>query len=173
MKQSALIVVAFTLMIGACSKITEEDVKNAPPSPAPPGTPIFVPPPPSRPAAEDFAKAHPPAPAQPPPTGMPIEATPPPANALNLEAGKALAQKSGCFRCHDKEFKRLIIGPPWAAVAEKYRGRPEARDILIKWVHTGGSGRWGTSKMPPYSPQVPDADIEKLVDFILSLPSPS
>lgn len=173
MKQSILMIIAFTLVIGACSKSKEEAVTSAPPSPAPEGTPIIVPPPPSRPAAEDFAKSHPPAPAQPPPTGMPIEAKVPPANASNLEEGRALAKKSGCFACHDKEFKRTIIGPPWGAVAEKYRGRPEARDILIKWVHTGGSGRWGTSKMPPYSPQVPDDEIEKLVDFILSLPSPS
>ncbi|MBI3344605.1 MAG: c-type cytochrome [Gammaproteobacteria bacterium] len=93
--------------------------------------------------------------------------------APSVEEGAALAKSSGCFACHDKEFKRQIIGPAWGAVAEKYRGKPDARDILVKWVHTGGTGRWGTAVMPPYSPRVPDNEIEKLVDFILSLPKPS
>ena len=69
MKQSALMIIVFTLMIGACSKSEKEAVTSAPPSPAPEGTPIVVPPPPSRPAAEDFAKSHPPAPAKPAPAG--------------------------------------------------------------------------------------------------------
>jgi cytochrome c len=40
-------------------------------------------------------------------------------------------------------------------------------------VKKGGKGNWtkvtGGAPMPPYSPRVSDANIEKLVDFILGL----
>lgn len=88
--------------------------------------------------------------------------------SLSLDDGKALAKKSGCFACHNIE--RKIIGPAWNDVGTKYKGDPAAHETLLKWIHTGGTGRWGTAVMPPYSPRVADADIEKLADFILSLP---
>jgi cytochrome c len=90
------------------------------------------------------------------------------AAAMSIEEGSALAKKSGCFACHNVE--RKIIGPSWNDVGAKYKDDPAARDNLVKWIHTGGTGRWGTAVMPPYSPRVADADIEKLADFILSLP---
>ena len=143
----------------AAPKPSAATAKTAPvPAPTPP------------PAAE-----KPVAPAQAPAEEPPAKSAPAAGGgkALGLEEGAALAKSSGCFACHDKEFKRQIIGPAWGAVAERYRGKPDARDALIKWVHTGGAGRWGTAVMPPYSPRVPDNEIEKLVDFILSLPKPS
>jgi cytochrome c len=41
--------------------------------------------------------------------------------------------------------------------------------LLIGKVKKGGKGTWGPAPMPPYSPRVSDANIEKLVDFILGL----
>jgi cytochrome c len=82
-----------------------------------------------------------------------------------------LAKKSGCLACHSVEKK--IVGPAWKDVAAKYKGDASARAMLIKKVHTGGKGNWtkvtGGAPMPPYSPRVSDANIEKLVDFVLSL----
>jgi cytochrome c len=82
-----------------------------------------------------------------------------------------LAKKSGCLACHSVEAK--IVGPAWKDVAAKYKGDAGARDALIAKVKTGGKGNWtavtGGVPMPPYSPRVSDADIEKLVDFVLSL----
>ncbi|HHH47822.1 MAG TPA: c-type cytochrome [Gammaproteobacteria bacterium] len=78
-----------------------------------------------------------------------------------------LAKKSGCLACHSVEKK--IVGPSWKDVAAKYKGEADARDLLISRVKKGGKGVWGPAPMPPYSPRVTDANIEKLVDFILAL----
>ena len=82
-----------------------------------------------------------------------------------------LAKKSGCLACHSIENK--VVGPAWKDVAAKYKGDGAARDALIAKVKKGGKGNWtavtGGVPMPPYSPRVSDANIEKLVDFILGL----
>ncbi len=82
-----------------------------------------------------------------------------------------LAKKSGCLACHSVEKK--IVGPAWKDVAAKYKGDADAKAALIDRVKKGGKGNWtkvtGGAPMPPYSPRVSDANIEKLVDFILAL----
>ena len=78
-----------------------------------------------------------------------------------------LAKKSGCLACHSIEKK--IVGPAWKDVSAKYKGDAGARDKLIAKVKKGGKGVWGPAPMPPYSPRVSDANIEKLVDFVLGL----
>lgn len=82
-----------------------------------------------------------------------------------------LAKKSGCLACHNVEKK--VVGPAWNDVAKKYKADKGARASLIQKVKKGGKGNWaqvtGGIPMPPYSPRVNDANIEKLVDFILSL----
>ncbi len=85
--------------------------------------------------------------------------------------GLDLAKASGCLACHAVEKK--VVGPAWQDVAAKYKGDAAARDVLVSKVKAGGKGNWnevtGGVPMPPYSPRVADADIEKLVDFILAL----
>ncbi len=102
------------------------------------------------------------------PMGLALCAT---ALAADNTAGLALAKKSGCLACHSVDHK--IVGPAWMDVSKHYQGVAGARDQLIKKVHTGGKGNWtavtGGVPMPPYSPRVPDKDIEALVDFVLSL----
>ncbi|WP_455222382.1 c-type cytochrome [Kaarinaea lacus] len=82
-----------------------------------------------------------------------------------------LAKKSGCLACHSVEKK--VVGPAWKDVAAKYKGQADAKAKLIEKVKKGGKGNWtevtGGAPMPPYSPRVADADIEKLVDFVLGL----
>ena len=82
-----------------------------------------------------------------------------------------LAKKSGCLACHSVEKK--VVGPSWKDVAAKYKGQADAKATLIEKVKKGGKGNWtdvtGGAPMPPYSPRVADADIEKLVDFVLGL----
>lgn len=78
-----------------------------------------------------------------------------------------LAKKSGCLACHSVEKK--IVGPAWRDVGKKYKGDAEAKALLIAKVKAGGKGVWGAAPMPPYSPRVTDANIEKLVTFVLSL----
>ena len=137
-----------------------------------PATPESAAPAEAMPGAQSAAPAEAMAPATsdaaPAPEAAPAAEAGAQGTALSLEEGKALAKKSGCFACHNIE--RKIIGPAWNDVGKKYKDNPGAHDILIKWVHTGGTGRWGTAVMPPYSPRVADPDIEKLVSFVLSLP---
>jgi cytochrome c len=88
-----------------------------------------------------------------------------------VESGEELAKRSGCHACHAVQQK--VVGPRWQDVAERYKDDPNARKFLIKKVREGGKGSWkevtGGITMPPYSPRVKNEDIEKLVDYILSL----
>lgn len=94
-----------------------------------------------------------------------------PATSEGSSDALALAQKSGCLACHSVEKK--IVGPAWKDVSARYKGDAEAKARLIAKVKAGGKGNWtevtGGVPMPPYSPRVPDADIETLVTFVLSL----
>lgn len=100
----------------------------------------------------------------------------PVAAAFLMGAGQAsadleLAKKSGCLACHSVDAK--VVGPAWKDVAAKYKGNAGAKDMLVAKVKAGGKGNWtevtGGVPMPPYSPRVADADIEKLVTFVLGL----
>ncbi len=89
----------------------------------------------------------------------------------NAEEGLDLAKKSGCLACHAVDKK--VVGPAWGDVSKKYKGDAGAKAALVAKVKAGGKGNWtevtGGVPMPPYSPRVADADIEKLVDFVLGL----
>lgn len=78
-----------------------------------------------------------------------------------------MLKKSGCTACHAVDKK--VVGPAYNDVAAKYKGDASARATLIEKVKKGGKGVWGNVPMPPNSPRVSDADIEKLVDGILAL----
>ncbi len=87
--------------------------------------------------------------------------------AVDMEAGKALGKKNGCFACHQVETKR--VGPAWQAVSDKYKGNADAKKILVEQIKKGGTGKWQMGVMPAYSPRVSDAEIDQLTDFIISL----
>ena len=82
-----------------------------------------------------------------------------------------LAKKSGCLACHGIENK--VVGPSWVNVAVRYAGDADARQILMDSIAKGSKGKWtsvtGGVPMPPYSPRVSDANIQKLADFIMTL----
>ena len=87
--------------------------------------------------------------------------------AISKDEALELAKKSGCLACHSIEKK--VVGPAWQDVANKYKGDASMKDKLVGKVKSGGKGVWGEVPMPPYSPRVPDADIEKMAEFVLSL----
>ena len=89
------------------------------------------------------------------------------ASAVDAKAAEALAQKSGCLACHSIDKK--VLGPAYKDVAAKYKGDNAAEARLIAKVKAGGSGVWGPIPMPANSPQVKDADIKTVVQWILSL----
>jgi cytochrome c551/c552 len=97
-------------------------------------------------------------------------------NALSAEEDARLfklAQMNGCIECHT--VNASSSGPSWLAVADRYKAAPrtEARALLIDSVMNGSKGKWitwrGSDGMPPLGKRVVKADVEELVDFILSL----
>ena len=84
----------------------------------------------------------------------------------NVVADEALAKSSNCLACHTVDNK--IIGPAFKDIAAKYKGDDGAVAALTSKVKNGGAGVWGDMPMPPNA-AVSDADIETLVNWILSL----
>ena len=87
------------------------------------------------------------------------------AAAPNAFADEALAKKHNCLACHQVDKK--LVGPAYKDIAKKYKGQNVAAKLEQK-VKKGGQGVWGNVPMPP-NPAVPDADVKKLVDWILKL----
>lgn len=84
--------------------------------------------------------------------------------AAAVRADEALAKKHNCFACHQVDKK--VVGPSYQEVAKKYKGQKDAAVTLESSVKKGSSGKWGPVPMPPNA-TVPDADIKKLVAWIL------
>lgn len=86
-------------------------------------------------------------------------------------AAPDLARNSGCFECHSIDKK--VTGPAYKDVADRYKGDANARAALIETLKNGGKGKWtkvtGGVPMPPFSPRLSDAEIARLVDWVLSL----
>jgi len=85
--------------------------------------------------------------------------------ALPARADEALAKKHNCLACHTVDKK--LVGPAYKEIAKKYKGQNVAAKLEQK-VKKGGQGVWGPVPMPPNA-AVPDADIKKLVDWVLKL----
>ena len=81
------------------------------------------------------------------------------------QADEALLKKHNCTACHQMDKK--VVGPAYNEVAKKYKGQKDIAAKLAEKVKKGGQGAWGPVPMPP-NPQVSDADIKKMVDFILA-----
>jgi cytochrome c len=79
-------------------------------------------------------------------------------------ADQALAQAKGCMACHAIDKK--LVGPSYKDVAAKYKEADVPK--LVEKVKKGGSGVWGPVPMPPH-PQVSEADIEKIVRWVLTV----
>jgi cytochrome c len=80
-------------------------------------------------------------------------------------ADEALLKKHNCIACHTVDKKG--VGPAYKDIAAKYRGQNVAAKLEEK-VKKGGQGVWGAVPMPPNA-AVPDADIKKMVAWILAL----
>jgi cytochrome c len=89
---------------------------------------------------------------------LPVCASAAPADA------EPLAAKYNCKACHTPDQK--LVGPSYKDVAKKYSGDASAPAKLAAKIKAGGSGNWGAIPMPPNN--VPDADLKKLVDWILA-----
>ena len=92
---------------------------------------------------------------------------------LNVaHADLALASSKGCTACHQVEKK--VLGPAYSAVAACYASKDATKltankALLGKHIKEGGAGNWGPIPMPAH-PSVADADVTKLVDWVMGLP---
>jgi cytochrome c len=80
-------------------------------------------------------------------------------------AALAIVQKNNCLGCH--AVKTQVVGPAYQVVAKKYKNDPSAPDKLFAKVRNGGAGVWGEIPMPP-NPNISDADLHTVIDWILA-----
>ncbi|MGV3641370.1 MAG: PQQ-dependent sugar dehydrogenase, partial [Adhaeribacter sp.] len=85
---------------------------------------------------------------------------------LRYLRGKTLVANSDCKSCHALEAKS--IGPSYMAVAQRYRGKQGAEDVLAQKIISGGSGTWGKNAMAAH-PQHSKEEATEMVKYILSL----
>ncbi|UOR05086.1 c-type cytochrome [Hymenobacter aerilatus] len=83
-----------------------------------------------------------------------------------VAAGAKLIEGSDCTSCHRQDMK--LVGPAYAAVAEKYEATDANVSMLAKKVINGGKGNWGEIPMTPH-PNLSEKDSEAMVRYILSL----
>ncbi|SRR5258706_4819605 len=89
----------------------------------------------------------------------------PAAAAVSESEAVALTAKYNCKVCHTTNKK--LVGPSYQDVAKKYSGDATSASKLAIKIKQGGSGAWGSIPMPPNN--VPDPDLKKLVEWILSV----
>ncbi len=90
---------------------------------------------------------------------------PRPARAA-VPPGEQLFQSNDCVTCH--AIDHPVIGPSYDAVAKKFAGQKDAVPTLVDAVKNGHVGTWGMVPMPPH-PNLSDADIKEIVEWILTL----
>lgn len=90
------------------------------------------------------------------------------AHAASL-TGAELARANQCLACHQVDTRR--VGPPFSAVAERFRGQADASDYLARVIRQGSRGQWGAIPMPAQN-QVSAFDAQQLAQWILSLQAP-
>ena len=79
----------------------------------------------------------------------------------------SLAQKKGCFGCHDTT--RTEVGPSWREVAEKYRENSNASHQLAGSILYGSMGNWGKRPMKGHAKKLNRDEALALAEFIMSL----
>ena len=98
------------------------------------------------------------------------------------DAMRHLASKSGCFICHGIELDSKgpdgmkPVGPPWKAVAARYKGNKNAVKELTAAVMgrtSPYSRHWKDETsgvaMPPNGVAINEIDAKRLVEWILSM----
>jgi cytochrome c len=100
-------------------------------------------------------------------TGAPAPATAPSPDEP-VAAGLKLARQYQCVACHGVD--RKLVGPSFVEIGRRYQAGPAQGDDvagkLAGKIKAGGQGAWGSMPMPA-QPQVPEADLQTMVRWIL------
>ena len=79
--------------------------------------------------------------------------------------GKAIATENGCMACHSPG--EPMIGPSFAKIAARYRGKADAPTVLFQGIKGGSRGKWGVMVMKPDT-KLSDDDTRVVVDWLLA-----
>lgn len=86
---------------------------------------------------------------------------------VDASAAEALAKKSGCLKCHSITQKKEA--PPYKEVAAKYKGKPDAEQVLFKHATTNPKVKVDGKEEEHDSPKTKnEAEIRNLIRWILS-----
>jgi cytochrome c len=86
--------------------------------------------------------------------------------SLPFAAGKALMMSMDCKSCH--KTNETVIGPAFAAVANKYKKNKATYAQLTAKIQNGGTGVWGDVTMPAH-PSLKAEEAKQILDWIFSL----
>lgn len=78
--------------------------------------------------------------------------------------GLTVLRQSACLNCHAD--KTSLVGPSFAAIAEKYEDNAETIARLGRHIQTGSSGNWGSLPMPPHA-HLSERETQDIARFIL------
>lgn len=88
--------------------------------------------------------------------------------AVDADAAKATAKRNDCLKCHaiDKTKK----GPSYKKIAEKFKGKPDAEEKILKNLTTGPKVKLedGTEEDHKIIDTKDKAEIKNLMDWILA-----
>lgn len=85
-------------------------------------------------------------------------------SAADIAPPERLVSDHGCIACH--ALDKRVIGPSFREIAARYKADGAAPPQLASKVKEGSSGVWGQIPMPAH-PQVAEADIQRVVAWIL------
>ncbi|MGO3891304.1 MAG: c-type cytochrome [Paenalcaligenes sp.] len=74
-------------------------------------------------------------------------------------------KQNTCLACHRVDKK--LLGPSFQSIYDAAPASAERADLLKTHIRSGSQGVWGPVAMPPNN-KVSDADIEAIVNWILS-----
>ena len=83
-----------------------------------------------------------------------------------ITTGGISASEQTCRACHALDTTK--VGPPFRAIAERYRGDSDAVAKLKKSMLEGSSGKWNTGAQMPAN-AISDADAERFARWILGV----
>ncbi len=99
-------------------------------------------------------------------TGLPAqEPASAPVAAPAVMRVEKMATIYGCLSCHKPDVK--LIGPAYKDVRAKYLHDPDAIEKIVDQIRHGGTGKWGTAVMPPFT-AISDADAKRLAEWIMA-----
>lgn len=91
--------------------------------------------------------------------------TAPAAHCGQDSRGATLADRKGCYECH--EVGRTVVGPGFTQIAARYRFDPGAKEKLTEIIRVGGRGHWGDRfNMWPHT-DLTDNQARQLAEWVL------